>query len=140
MAEKIFCVYLAKDGVPYNEAYAKLDLPATPWELWDVLDKLRLRDGEILYMEIDDYYCPYICELYKEFYIFRTVRPNSMSQTAGSEYEEAIITNYDPRKACWQLTLESLLDGDSDTRYELMHEPERPIKTTIKENEGGIVL
>ena len=56
MAEKISCVYLAKDGVPYNEAYAKLDLPATPWELWDVLDKLRLRDGEILYMEIDDYY------------------------------------------------------------------------------------
>ena len=56
MAEKIFCVYLAKDGVPYNEAYAKLDLPATPWELRDVLDKLRLRDGEILYMEIDDYY------------------------------------------------------------------------------------
>ena len=49
-------MYLAKDGVPYNEAYAKLDLPATPWELWDVLDKLRLRDGEILYMEIDDYY------------------------------------------------------------------------------------
>ena len=56
MAEKIFCVYLAKDGVPYNEAYAKLDLPATPWELWDALDKLRLRDGENLYMEIDDYY------------------------------------------------------------------------------------
>ena len=49
-------MYLAKDGVPYNEAYAKLDLPATPWELWDVLDKLRLIDGEILYMEIDDYY------------------------------------------------------------------------------------
>ncbi len=56
MAEKIFCVYLAKDGVPYNEAYAKLDLPATPWELWDALDKLRLRAGENLYMEIDDYY------------------------------------------------------------------------------------
>ena len=53
---------------------------------------------------------------------------------------DGIITNYDPRKACWQLTLESLLDGDNDTRYELMHEPERPIKTTIKENEGGIVL
>ena len=73
-------------------------------------------------------YCPYICELYKEFYIFRTVRPNSMSQTAGSEYEEAIITNYDPHKACWQLSLESLLDGSGDTRYELMHEPERPLK------------
>ena len=41
--------------------------------------------------------CPYILELYKEFYIFHTTRPNSMSQTADSEYEELIITNYDPR-------------------------------------------
>ena len=78
-------------------------------------------------------YCPYISELYKEFFIFRTVRPNSMSQTVGSEYEEAIITNYDPRKACWQLTLDSLLDGSSDTRYELMHEPTHAIKTPTKE-------
>ena len=29
--------------------------------------------------------CPYILELYKEFYIFHTTRPNSMSQTADSE-------------------------------------------------------
>ena len=70
------------------------------------------------------------CELYQEFYIFRVVRPNSMSQTAGSEYEEVIITNYDPRKACWQLSLESLLNCGSEARYELIHEPERPIKTT----------
>ena len=56
MAKRIFNVYLAKEGVPYNEAYAKLDLPASPWELWDALDKLRLRDGGNLYMEIDDYY------------------------------------------------------------------------------------
>lgn len=56
MAEKIFCVYLAKDGVPYNEAYAKLDLPASPWELWDAMEKVRLKDDEALYMEIDDYY------------------------------------------------------------------------------------
>ena len=67
---------------------------------------------------------------YHEFYIFRVVRPNSMSQTAGSEYEEVIITNYDPRKACWQLSLESLLNCGSEARYELIHEPERPIKTT----------
>lgn len=43
-----------------------------------------------------------------------------------------IITNYDPRKACWQLTLDSLLDGSSDTRYELMHEPTLAIKTPTK--------
>lgn len=43
-------------------------------------------------------YCPFIVELYKEFYIFYTTRPNSMSQTAGSEYEEIVITNYDPRR------------------------------------------
>ena len=49
-------VYLAKEGVPNNEAYAKLDLPASPWELWDAMDKVRLRDGETLYLEIDDYY------------------------------------------------------------------------------------
>jgi DNA adenine methylase len=53
-----------------------------------------------------------------------------MSQTAGSEYEEVIITNYDPRKACWQLSLESLLNCGSEARYELIHEPESPIKTT----------
>ena len=85
------------------------------------------------YVMVSYNYCPFISELYKEFYIFRTTRPNSMSQTAGSEYEEAIIPNYDPRKACWQLSLDSLLGGDGDPRYELMHEPERPIKTTIKE-------
>ena len=37
------------------------------------------------------------------------------------------------RKACWQLTLDSLLDGNSDTRYELMHEPTHAIKTPTKE-------
>ena len=56
MGKRIFEVYLAKEGVPNNEAYAKLDLPASPWELWDTLDKVRLKDGEALYMEIDDYY------------------------------------------------------------------------------------
>ena len=82
------------------------------------------------YVMVSYNYCPYICELYQEFYIFRVVRPNSMSQTAGSEYEEVIITNYDPRKACWQLSLESLLNCGSEARYDLIHEPEKPIKMT----------
>ena len=55
MGKKIFEVYLAKEGVPNNEAYAKLNLPASPWELWDAMEKVRLKDGEALYMEIDDY-------------------------------------------------------------------------------------
>ena len=55
MGKRIFHVYLAKEGVPNNEAYAKLDLPASPWELWDALDKVRLNEGEQLYMEIEDY-------------------------------------------------------------------------------------
>ena len=56
MDKKIFHVYLAKESVPNNESYAKLDLPASPWELWDSMEKVRLKDSETLYMEIDDYY------------------------------------------------------------------------------------
>ena len=55
MDKKIFHVYLAKEGVPNNESYAKLDLPASPWELWDAMEKVRLNEGEQLYMEIEDY-------------------------------------------------------------------------------------
>ena len=56
MGKKILRVYLAKNDTPYSAAYAKLDLPASPWELWDALEKLRLQTGDILYMEIEDYY------------------------------------------------------------------------------------
>ena len=56
MAKKVFAVYLAKEDVPNSEAYATLELPASPWELWDAMEKVRLKVGEALYMEIDDYY------------------------------------------------------------------------------------
>lgn len=55
MDKRIFEVYLAKEDVPNNESYAKLDLPASPWEVVDALDKVRLNEGEQLYMEIEDY-------------------------------------------------------------------------------------
>jgi len=55
LGKKIFEVYLAKEGIPNNEAYAKLDLPASLWELWDALDKVRLQTDDILYMEIEGY-------------------------------------------------------------------------------------
>lgn len=56
MGKKILRVYLAKNDTPYSAAYAKLELPASPWELWDAMEKVRLKDGEELYMEIEDYY------------------------------------------------------------------------------------
>ena len=56
MAKKVFAMYLAKEGNPNSDAYAKLDLPASPWELWDALDKVRLQTDDILYMEIEDYF------------------------------------------------------------------------------------
>mgnify|MGYP000432733649 CR=1 FL=1 len=55
MAKKVFAMYLAKEGNPNSDAYAKLDLPASLWELWDALDKVRLQTDDILYMEIEDY-------------------------------------------------------------------------------------
>ena len=56
MAKKVFAMYLEKEGNPNSDAYAKLDLPASPWELWDALDKVRLQKEDILYMEIEDYF------------------------------------------------------------------------------------
>ena len=56
MGKKILRVYLAKNDTPYSAAYARLDLPASPWEVVDALDKVRLNEGEQLYMEIEDYY------------------------------------------------------------------------------------
>ena len=56
MDKNIFGVYLAKEGVPDNEAHAKLDLPASPWEVWDAMEKVRLQTDDILYMEIEDYF------------------------------------------------------------------------------------
>ena len=41
---KILNVYLARANTPYSEAYADLDLPASPYELLDALDKLAAED------------------------------------------------------------------------------------------------
>ena len=54
MGKKILRVYLAKNDTPYSAAYAKLELPASPWELWDAMEKVRLQTDDILYMEIED--------------------------------------------------------------------------------------
>ena len=56
MGKRILRVYLAKNDTPYSAAYAKLELPASPWEVWDAMEKVRLQTDDILYMEIEDYY------------------------------------------------------------------------------------
>ena len=56
MGKKIFGIYLAKLDLPNSEAHARLELPVSPWELWDAMEKVRLKDDKALYMEIDDYY------------------------------------------------------------------------------------
>ena len=56
MGKKTLRVYLAKNDTPYSAAYAKLELPASPWEVWDAMEKVRLQTDDILYMEIEDYF------------------------------------------------------------------------------------
>ena len=56
MDKRILRVYLAKNDTPYSAAYAKLELPASPWEVWDAMEKVRLQTDDILYMEIEDYF------------------------------------------------------------------------------------
>ena len=68
MGKRILRVYLAKNDTPYSAAYAKLELPASPWELHDAMDKVQLQENEALYLEIDDYYgfeylAPHLMEL-----------------------------------------------------------------------------
>lgn len=56
MGKKILQLYLAKKDVPNSEACATLDLPASPWELQDALDRVRLQPGEELYLQVDKFY------------------------------------------------------------------------------------
>ena len=56
MVKKIFGVYLAKQDAPDSESHARLELPASPWELHDAMDKVQLQENEGLYLAVDDYY------------------------------------------------------------------------------------
>lgn len=78
---------------PYFEAEKCYEVP------FGMEDHIRLRDtarNAEGFVMISYNRCDFIEKLYKKFYILYTTRSNSMSQKAGSEYEEIIITNYDP--------------------------------------------
>ena len=55
MAEKIFQVELSRAGVPDDRTYAELSLPASPWEMWDALERVRLQKDENLCVELIGY-------------------------------------------------------------------------------------
>ena len=51
---KVFHVYLEKADQPESGAYAELSLPATPYQIQDAFDKLRLEPGKLPYLDILD--------------------------------------------------------------------------------------
>ena len=51
MDKVVFSVYL---GNPDNNNGTPLDLPARPWELLDALERLRLREGQEPYWQVED--------------------------------------------------------------------------------------
>lgn len=51
MDKVVFSVYL---GNPDNDNGTTLDLPAKPWELLDALERLRLREGQKSYWQVED--------------------------------------------------------------------------------------
>lgn len=71
--------------------------------------------------------CPYIRELYDDFFIYEVERPNSQSKKKNNKYREYIMTNYDPRTFAPQMSF----FGDYDSRGKscrLVHTPQRPLK------------
>ncbi len=70
--------------------------------------------------------CRFIRRLYRDFYIYRTDRPNSMSHKTGSRYGELILTNYDPERhrGAAQLSLFEAESGEqAEQTYRLIHKP-----------------
>ena len=51
MGKRVFSVLV---GNPENCNFAELDLPATPWELVDAMDKLRLSEEQQPYWRLED--------------------------------------------------------------------------------------
>ncbi|MBR2894968.1 MAG: DNA adenine methylase [Oscillospiraceae bacterium] len=68
--------------------------------------------------------CPYIRNLYKDFYILEFTRHNSMAKKAGAKYYELLITNYDPRL----IMSPPNLFGAYTSNMRLIHTPRKPLK------------
>lgn len=73
--------------------------------------------------------CPFVRQLYRDYYILAFKRNNPLAQEKGSEYGELIITNYDPRPyMAPQLTLFENNAGGRE--LELVHIPKKLLRRT----------
>lgn len=72
--------------------------------------------------------CPFVRQLYRNFYILAFRRANPLSQKKGAEYGEVLLTNYDPRPYLTQLTLFDLDNHIGEYEMELVNIPEQNLK------------
>lgn len=79
---------------PYYDAEDKYNVAFGEEDHQRLHDVLADCDGHVV---VSYNYCPFICELYRDFYIMYFKRQNPLSQNKGSVYEEVVITSYDPR-------------------------------------------
>ncbi|MEG2383004.1 MAG: DNA adenine methylase [Oscillospiraceae bacterium] len=113
---------------PYFEAEGFYAVAFTKEDHKRLHDTIKQAMG---YVMVSYNYAPEILELYQDFYIFYTTRPNSMSHKEGDAYEEIIMTNYDPRpflkEKSNQLTLFPVLNISDEGEYKLIHEPPKAL-------------
>lgn len=84
-------------------------------------DHMRLRNALKRakgYVMVSYNRCPEVIKLYDDFYIIGTKRPNSLSREKANDYEEVIITNYNPCEVSAQTML-----GMGGTEYEFINTP-----------------
>ena len=83
MAKKVFAMYLAKEGNPNSDAYAKLDLPASPWELWDALAKGQMNKQKLFQVR------------FGRFMQAMQLPDNGKGKAMNDRYEELLSTHAD---------------------------------------------
>ncbi len=71
--------------------------------------------------------CPYIRNLYKDFFIITLQRDNPMAKKKKAVYRELIITNYDPRQF-WDKQLDLFEEPGTKWTMDLVHIPRKILK------------
>lgn len=105
----------------HYQAFRQKDIRRFHVRLWRVLRSCRS------YVVVSYNDCPFIRELYRDFYILAFRRPNSLAKEQGAEYKELLITNYDPRPFLNRQL--GLFDGQLDKwELDVVHVPRRPLK------------
>ena len=119
MGKMVFSVYAAGEGP--REAYATLDLPATPYEIEDALEKVRLQPDEKLFLDIEEFYdfrflAPYLEDVNDLYGL------NALAQRLSQfvDYESAVFAGQlkmDLEARISDITLPRLLSLADNTPY-----------------------